>query len=82
MVRAEVDPSNDSFSKKVRTAITKKIPNIWIVGANEAKDQTVTWRRYAVEKQVQMPAEKAQMVLLMMIAQRFMDNFEDVELPL
>jgi threonyl-tRNA synthetase len=82
MTRADVDSSNDSFSKKVRNAITKKIPNIWIVGANEAKDQTVTWRRYAVEKQVQVPSEKAKTVLAAMIQQRIMDNFEDVPLPL
>ncbi len=81
MVRAEVDVTNDSFSKKVRNAVTKKIPNIWIVGANEAKDQTVTWRRYAVEKQVQVPAEKAKGMLVQMIAQRIMDNFPDVDLP-
>lgn len=82
MVRVEVDNTNDSFSKKVRNAITKKIPNIWIVGANEAKDKTVTWRRYAAEKQVQVPLEKAQKTLLDMVRDRVMDNFSDVELPL
>jgi threonyl-tRNA synthetase len=82
MVRSEVDLTNDSFSKKVRNAITKKIPNIWIVGANEVKDQTVTWRRYAVEKQVQVPAEKAKTAILSLVQQRIMDNFADVELPL
>ena len=82
MIRSEVDLSNDSFSKKVRNAITKKIPNIWIVGANEVKDQTVTWRRYAAEKQVQVPVEKAKTTLLNMVQQRIMDNFPDVELPL
>lgn len=82
MIRSEVDPSNDSFGKKVRNAITKKIPNIWIVGANEVKDQTVTWRRYAVEKQIQVPSEKAKTVLSQMIQQRTMDNFADVDLPL
>ena len=82
MIRSEVDPSNDSFGKKVRNAITKKIPNIWIVGANEVKDKTVTWRRYAVEKQVQVPAEKAKAALSQMIQARVMDNFADVDLPL
>lgn len=82
MIRSEVDPTNDSFGKKVRNAVTKKIPNIWIVGANEVKDQTVTWRRYAVEKQVRVPSEKAKGILAQMIQLRTMDNFEDVELPL
>lgn len=82
MIRSEVDLSNDSFSKKVRNAVTKKIPNIWIVGANEVNDRTVTWRRYAVQKQVQVPFEKAKSALLTMVQQRIMDNFEDIELPL
>ncbi len=82
LVRAEVDLSNDSFSKKVRNAITKKIPNIWIVGANEVKDQTITWRRYAAEKQEQVPLEKAKSILNTMVHQRIMDNFGDIALPL
>jgi threonyl-tRNA synthetase len=82
MVRSEVDLTNDSFSKKVRNAITKKIPNIWIVGANEVKDRTVTWRRYSVEKQAQVLSEKAKTTLLAMVQQRIMDNFADVDLPL
>jgi threonyl-tRNA synthetase len=82
LVRCEVDASNDSFSKKVRNAVTKKVPNIWIVGANEVKDGTVTWRRYAVEKQVQVAADKAMDALSRMIADRVMDNFPDVDLPL
>lgn len=82
MIRAEVDSSTDSFSKKVRNAITRKIPNVWIVGANESRDRTVTWRRYAVEKQAQVPADRAQAALLAMVQGRLMDNFADVDLPL
>jgi threonyl-tRNA synthetase len=82
MIRAEVDLSNDSFSKKVRNSITKKIPNIWIVGANEVKDNTVTWRRYSVEKQVQVSADNAKSALTRMVEQRLMDNFADIGLPL
>jgi threonyl-tRNA synthetase len=81
LIRAEVDFSNDSFSKKVRNAITRKIPNIWIVGANEMKDETVTWRRYAAEKQIQAPLAKAGEMLEKMVKERLMDNFSDVGLP-
>jgi threonyl-tRNA synthetase len=77
-----VDDGSDSFSKKVRNAVTKKIPNIWIVGSNEARDNTVTWRRYASDKQVQVPAARAQAALVEMIQKRIMDNFADVDLPL
>jgi threonyl-tRNA synthetase len=82
MVRVEVDTTNDSFGKKVRNAITRKIPNIWIVGANEAKDQTITWRRYAVEKQTAAPKDQAVKAVLEMVQARRMDNFPDVDLPL
>jgi threonyl-tRNA synthetase len=76
-----VDASNDSFSKKVRNAITKKIPNIWIVGANEVKDSTITWRRYAAEKQAQFSKTQAAAMLEKMIHDRMMDNFADIDLP-
>ncbi len=81
MVRCEIDSSNDSFSKKVRNAVTKKIPNIWIVGANEMRDGTVTWRRYAVEKQAVYPKAQAASMLRRMIRERLMDNFADIDLP-
>ncbi len=81
MIRCEVDFTNDSFSKKVRNAITKKVPNVWIVGANEVKDGTITWRRYAVEKQAQFPKLKAAEILEKIVRLRIMDNFADVELP-
>ena len=45
-VRSELDDSNDSFSKKIRSAAIEKIPNLLIVGENEQADQTVTWQRY------------------------------------
>jgi threonyl-tRNA synthetase len=45
-VRSELDDSNDSFSKKIRSAAIAKIPNLLIVGENEQADQTVTWQRY------------------------------------
>jgi threonyl-tRNA synthetase len=82
MVRAEVDESSDSFSKKVRVAITKKVPNIWIVGANEVADKQVTWRRYAQEKQVKVGLDQALATVQKMVQTRVMDNFGDVDLPL
>ncbi len=45
-VRTELDDSNDSFSKKIRSAAVAKIPNILIVGEKEQAGQTVTWQRY------------------------------------
>ncbi len=81
LVRAEVDETSDSFSKKVRNALTHKVPNLWIVGAQEAENRQITWRRYAHEKQVKLPLEKARETILSMIRDRVMDNFPDVDLP-
>lgn len=81
LIRADVDDSNDTMGKKVRNAVTKKIPNIWIVGAKEAEGNSVTWRRYAAEKQVEMSAARAKDTVLSLIRDRVMDNFADVDLP-
>jgi len=47
MFRAEVDASDETFNKRLRAAITHKIPNIWILGNKEKDENNVTWRRYA-----------------------------------
>ncbi|MBI4822372.1 MAG: threonine--tRNA ligase [Deltaproteobacteria bacterium] len=50
-VRAEVDHSSETMGKKVRNAVTRKIPNVLVIGEREAADGTVTLRRYGVEAQ-------------------------------
>jgi threonyl-tRNA synthetase len=81
LLRAEVDDSSASFNKKVRNAVTAKIPNIWIIGREEAQNRSVTWRRYCTEEQPKMPLDKAIEVLKTVRDKRMMDNFQDVELP-
>lgn len=79
--RVKVDDSSNSFSKKVRTAVTGKNPNIWIIGENEVNDRTITWRRYASEAQNSYSIENALAMMEKLRADRMMDNFEDVDLP-
>ena len=43
-IRAELDYSNESFGKKVREAITKKIPYAVIVGDKEVEEERITVR--------------------------------------
>ena len=50
-VRAEVDLSDEKVGKKVREAITRKIPNVLVVGENEQNNGTVTLRRYGESDQ-------------------------------
>ncbi len=79
--RVEVDNSAESFNKKIRNAITRKIPNIWILGEKEKEAQAVTWRRYAEKEQQVVSRHAALNMLTTMRAQRLMDNFADVALP-
>jgi len=82
LLRAEVDDSAETFNKRIRNAVTRKIPNIWIIGAKEAAEGAVTWRRYCLKEQVNVSADAALLALATMRDQRLMDNFEDVALPL
>ena len=78
--RVKVDDSTNSFSKKVRVAVTGKNPNIWIVGDKEQSENAITWRRYCNEKQEMMSFDNALKVLTKFRDERTMDNFDDVEL--
>jgi threonyl-tRNA synthetase len=54
MIRAELELSSDTVSKKVRNAVTSKIPNVLVIGEREAQAGTVTLRRYGVREQSSM----------------------------
>ena len=53
-VRSEIDLSNDSLNKKIRTNTKAKVPNILILGEKEMSEQTVTLRRFGVQEQLTM----------------------------
>lgn len=78
-VRVEIDSSDNSFNKKIREAVTTKIPNIAIVGGKEAEQRTITLRRYCIDKQVTMSCDQFIDRLKSLVAARTMDNFPDVE---
>ncbi|MCH2175401.1 MAG: threonine--tRNA ligase [Lentisphaeria bacterium] len=83
LFRVEVDNSSDSFGKKVRKAITSKVPNIWIIGGDEQENRTVAWRRYCGGKEQQVVSlDDGLKALNIMRSERLMDNFDDVALPL
>jgi threonyl-tRNA synthetase len=79
--RIQIDESNDSFGKKIRNAIVHKIPNILILGEAEKNNNTVTWRRYAVQEQKNLPVANLLEIMQKMRKERIMDNFADTELP-
>lgn len=78
--RVEIDTSNDSFSKKVRKAVTTKTPNMLILGEDERSNKSVTWRRYCTKVQKTLSVDDFLATLKDTVSNRKMDNFEDVEL--
>jgi threonyl-tRNA synthetase len=77
--RTEVDLAADSFNKKIRNAVTQKIPNILIVGNKEVETNSVTLRRYCVKEQVTLPVEAFQERLRKLVDTRLMDNDPTVQ---
>lgn len=82
LIRVQTDTSDESFNKKIRNAITRKSPNIWVLGGKEMEEKTITWRRYCTKLQQTVPLSHALHALERMRKERMMDNFDDVALPL
>ncbi len=51
LIRAEVDDSNETLGKKIRTNTTQKVPIILVVGQKEQSEASVTVRRYGIKQQ-------------------------------
>jgi threonyl-tRNA synthetase len=54
MVRIEVDASSETLNKRIRTAVTQKVPNVLVIGEREKQEEKITLRRYGVEAQQNM----------------------------
>lgn len=72
--RTEVDLAADSFNKKIRNAVTRKVPNILIVGNKEVETNSVTLRRYCVKDQIALSVEELRVRLVRLRDGRVMDN--------
>lgn len=81
LLRVDIDFSDESFNKKIRKAVTSKIPNMLILGAKEVEAETVTWRRYCVKEQQTLPRAAFVELVQKLIGERTMDNFADEKLP-
>jgi threonyl-tRNA synthetase len=79
--RTEVDLAADSFNKKIRNAVTQKVPNILIVGNKEVETRSVTLRRYCVKEQVTLTVDAFQERLRKLVDTRLMDNDPTVQVP-
>ena len=70
MVRAELAPSSETVSRKIRQGTTDKIPNLLIVGEREQAGRTVTLRRYGHREQHSLSLERFEAALLDTISSR------------
>ncbi|TDJ40596.1 MAG: threonine--tRNA ligase [Gammaproteobacteria bacterium] len=73
MVRAELARSNDTVPKKIRQGVTRKIPNLLIVGEREQADGTVTLRRFGVREQHTMTVDVFEAALMDSIETRSLE---------
>lgn len=78
LVRCEIDESDNSFNKKIREAVTHKIPNILIIGGKEVESNSITLRRYCVQEQITLTRSALLARFRALRANRIMDNFPDV----
>ena len=78
LARVDIDLAADSFNKKIREAVTHKIPNMIIVGNKEKESRSVTLRRYAVKEQITLPLDEFVTRFLGAIKSRAMDCFSDI----
>lgn len=74
MVRAELDETSETVGKKIRSAVTHKIPNILVVGEREQQDASVTLRRYGSQEQTSMTLDAFEADLLARIRTRALDR--------
>ncbi|RMG43604.1 MAG: threonine--tRNA ligase [Candidatus Dadabacteria bacterium] len=72
--RVEVDRSDNSFNKKIREAVTSKIPNMLIVGAKEQESGKVTLRRYCVKEQLSISKEEFMARMKKLVSEKLADN--------
>lgn len=56
--RIESDYRDEKLGYKIRDAQTQKIPYQLVLGDNEVKDNTVTYRKYGEQKQVTVSVEE------------------------
>ncbi|MCC6874512.1 MAG: threonine--tRNA ligase [Sandaracinaceae bacterium] len=73
-VRAELDTTSETVGKKIRVAVTEKIPNVLVVGENEQRDGTITVRRYGSRDQTTMSLDAFEADLLARIRSRAIDR--------
>jgi threonyl-tRNA synthetase len=50
LIRVEFDNSTERLAKKIRDAQVQKIPYQLVIGDNEIKDHTVSYRRYGQQE--------------------------------
>lgn len=63
-IRVEIASDNETVSRKIKSGIIRKIPNLLVVGEKEEERGQVTLRRYGQQKQHTMAFDQFKAVLL------------------
>lgn len=69
-IRAECDFGADSFNKKIRTNVKRKIPILLIIGNEEVSQEMVTVRRHGHQEQMKMKRSEFLEILMKEIKDR------------
>jgi threonyl-tRNA synthetase len=72
-IRAQLDPADNSLSKRVRKAAMDKVPNVLVVGERERSERAVTLRRHGTGEQRSLPLTAASEHIQAAIASRALD---------
>ena len=72
MVRVELDETDHSFNKKIRSHTMRKIPVMLIVGQKEVEERKLTIRRYGVQEQQTLNRDEWVTSLMAEVQQRTM----------
>jgi threonyl-tRNA synthetase len=69
-VRAKLGRSDETVSRNVRDAIEQRIPNIVVVGRREARQGTLTLRRFGIDARIELGLDEFEKRLLAAIRSR------------
>ena len=53
-IRAEIDLRDEKLGYRLRESVTKKIPFTLVIGDKECENNTVTYRKYQKEEQIEL----------------------------
>lgn len=76
-IRASLDASEDKLGYRLRNAQVKKVPYTLVIGDNEVKDGSVTYRHFGVRKQVTVSYDEFLKLIKKEISSKALPSYEE-----